>query len=140
MKIATEIDTGSSKSHTISVMNAQLAAQRVLYNYYPVFTHATEELSMYMDSFFDCLNGRNQIESIKSGKDFLAHTDQSIIVDSISCKMISITIDNYNYNYNYECTSTTSTTEIVSRKKLASLESLREPVKLGKRRSVYHSW
>ena len=61
-----------------SVMNVQLATQilsksvaMVLYEYYPQEMHATDELCDFMDSFFDCMNVRNQVEGTKTRKECL---------------------------------------------------------------------
>ena len=60
------------------VMNVSFAVQvlsstvaYVLRNYYGEETHGTAELCKYMDTFFDFLNVRNQIEGVKKRKSFL---------------------------------------------------------------------
>ena len=60
------------------VMRVYLACQvlsksvsNIIYSYYPQEMHATAELCYYMDSFFDCLNVRNQSEGTNKRKDFL---------------------------------------------------------------------
>ncbi|XP_047137374.1 uncharacterized protein LOC124813866 [Hydra vulgaris] len=61
-----------------SVMRVNLACQvlsksvsNIIFSYYPQEMHATAELCYYMDSFFDCLNVRNQSEGTNKRKDFL---------------------------------------------------------------------
>ncbi|XP_065673608.1 uncharacterized protein LOC136090694 [Hydra vulgaris] len=55
-----------SVRYATQVLSASVA--NVLYKYYPPETHVTAELCSIMDRFFDCLNVRNQNESLLKKK------------------------------------------------------------------------